>query len=164
MLILDNEQITQKIKRLAIQILEQNYDEKEIIILGLNNTGYRFGELLYHEISSRFDKKISIKRIRLNPAKPCTDPITIDDEIPKFKNKTLIITDDVANTGRTIFYAFKPLMDVLPKKLEVAVLVNRKHKSFPVKVDYWGMELATTVKEHIHVDISKDGQFKVELE
>ena len=64
-----------------------------------------------------------------------------------------IIVDDVANTGRTIFYAFKPLLEVLPKKVEVAVLINREHKSFPIKVDYQGLSLATTVQENIEVNI-----------
>ncbi|MEL6989936.1 MAG: phosphoribosyltransferase family protein, partial [Bacteroidota bacterium] len=61
--------------------------------------------------------------------------------------------DDVANTGRTIFYAFKPLFEILPKKIEVAVLVDRKHKSFPIKVDYVGLSLATTIQENIDVQI-----------
>lgn len=164
MIVLNNDQIVQKIKRLAIEILEHNYDEKEIVLLGMNNTGYRFAELLESELKKRYDKKLSLKRIRLNPAKPCTDPISIEDGTKELKNKVLIIVDDVANTGRTLFYAFKPIMDFLPKKVEVAVLVNRKHKNFPVKVDYLGLELATTVKEHIHVDIAVDGKFAVTLQ
>ena len=66
----------------------------------------------------------------------------------------VVIVDDVANTGRTIFYACKPLLETLPKKIEVAVLVDRKHKSFPVKVDYVGLSLATTLKEDIDVQLS----------
>jgi pyrimidine operon attenuation protein/uracil phosphoribosyltransferase len=73
--------------------------------------------------------------------------------IKEVKNKVIILIDDVANTGRTIFYATKPLMEVMPKKIEVAVLVDRKHKSFPIRVDYVGLSLATTVKEHIDVQI-----------
>ena len=63
--------------------------------------------------------------------------------------------DDVANTGRTIFYAIKPLLDILPKKVEVAVLVDRTHKAFPIRVDYYGISLATTLKETINVEIRK---------
>ena len=109
-------------------------------------------------------KKLSLKRISINPAKPNIDPITIEDGVDQLKNKAVILVDDVANTGRTLFYAFKPILDVLPKSVEVAVLVNRKHKNFPVKVDYHGLELATTVKEQIIVDISKKGEYSVVLE
>ncbi|MFZ1579958.1 MAG: phosphoribosyltransferase family protein, partial [Saprospiraceae bacterium] len=73
------------------------------------------------------------------------------------------IVDDVANTGRTIFYAFKVFMDVLPKKIEIAVLVDRKHKRFPTKVDYVGLSLATTVQEHIKADLSQFDNLTVNL-
>ena len=81
----------------------------------------------------------------------------------KLANRSIIIVDDVANTGRTIFYAFKPILDILPKKVEVAVLVDREHKSFPIKVDYLGLSLATTLKEDIDVDISNPADFAVYL-
>ena len=163
MLVLNNEQIIQKIKRLAIQILEFNYDENEIYLLGMNNTGYSFAEILKDELLTIYKKNLVLKRISINPAKPLTDPISIEDGVNQLKNKVVVVIDDVANTGRTLFYAFRPIMDVLPKKVEVAVLVNRKHKNFPVKVDYVGLELATTVKENINVDISKKGEFSVSL-
>jgi pyrimidine operon attenuation protein/uracil phosphoribosyltransferase len=63
--------------------------------------------------------------------------------------------DDVANTGKTFFYAFKPLLEFTPKKVRVAVLVDRKHKAFPVSVDYVGLSLATTMHEHINVIIEE---------
>ena len=79
---------------------------------------------------------------------------TIEEAIADIKaGKVIIIVDDVANTGRTIFYAMKPLFNILPKEVEVAVLVDRKHKSFPILVDYVGLSLATTMKESIDVQI-----------
>jgi pyrimidine operon attenuation protein/uracil phosphoribosyltransferase len=80
------------------------------------------------------------------------------------EDKAIIVVDDVANTGRTIFYAFKVYMDVIPKKLEVAVLVDRKHKLFPIKVDYVGLSLATTVQEHIKADLQNAGNMTVSME
>ncbi|MBX2817947.1 MAG: phosphoribosyltransferase, partial [Saprospiraceae bacterium] len=74
-------------------------------------------------------------------------------ELKELKRKSIVVVDDVANTGRTIFFAIKPLLNVLPKKIEVAVLVDRKHKSFPIKVDYVGLSLATTLREDIDVQI-----------
>ena len=63
-----------------------------------------------------------------------------------------------------VFFAFKPFLEVVPKKIEVAVLVDRKHKSFPVKVDYVGLSLATTMKDDIQVKLTPFSQASVSLE
>ncbi len=153
MTILDKKQIEQKIRRLAIQIVENNFAEKEIILAGINNNGMRFAELIKRQLELITDKSITLTQLRLDPANPTADEIAIGTEDAQLKRKVVIIVDDVANTGRTIFYAFKPLMEVLPKRIETAVLVDRKHKSFPVKIDYVGMSLATTVQENIEVNL-----------
>ncbi len=153
MKLLDEQQIQKKIERLAIQILENNFGEKLIILAGINNNGMRFAEMLLENLENRTKTKFELTQLRLNPAHPVENEVSIDYPLKKLKNKVIIIVDDVANTGRTLFYAFKPLMDILPKKVEVAVLVNREHKSFPIKVDYVGMSLATTMQEHIEVKI-----------
>ncbi|MBL7781855.1 MAG: phosphoribosyltransferase, partial [Saprospiraceae bacterium] len=79
------------------------------------------------------------------------------------RNKSIILVDDVANTGRTIFYAVQPLLAVVPRKVEVAVLVDRKHKSFPIKADYVGLSLATTLLENIDVRIREVERMEVNL-
>lgn len=81
--------------------------------------------------------------------------------VEDLKDKALIIVDDVANTGRTIFYAFKPILDVLPKKVEVAVLADRTHKSFPIRVDYVGLSLATTLCRisKLRSEMFRNGQY-----
>ena len=153
MKLLDQRQIKQKIERLAIEILEHNLDETEIILAGINNNGLGFAKLLLKRLQKLTDITLTLTQIRLSPANPIEREVTIGLKSEELNNKVIIIVDDVANTGRTIFYATKPLMEVLPKKVEVAVLVDRKHKSFPVKVDYLGLSLATTLKENIDVNI-----------
>lgn len=153
MQILDRAQIQQKIKRLAIEILENNFEEKSLILAGINYNGIVFAELLRTELEKITSIKISLIRIKLNPANPLAHPIELDTPVDTLKNKAIIVTDDVANTGRTIFYACKPLLEILPKKLEVAVLVDRKHKTFPIYPKYVGMSLATTLKEDIDLKI-----------
>ncbi len=153
MKILDTHKISQKINRLAIEILENNYSESKIILAGINNNGTRFADLLETAIAKKSKIKIIRANIALSPADPLSTPITINLSPSEIKNNVVIIVDDVANTGRTIFYAFEPLMRVMPKKLEVAVLVDRKHKSFPIKVDYVGLSLATTLNENIQVNL-----------
>lgn len=164
MRVLDEKQIKDKIKRLSFQIAEENYSKEEILLLGINNNGYQFGKLIQKQLKKITDSTISIAHIKLNPADPLSEDIIIDKELTNLTFKALIIVDDVANTGRTIFYAFKPLLALLPHKLQVAVLVDRKHKSFPIEVDYVGLSLATTMKENIVVKLTGDDGMEVHLQ
>ena len=163
MKILNERQITQKIKRLAIEILEHNFGEPELILAGINNNGMVFSELLLQELTKISDMPITVTRIRLNPANPLKSDIILEMPPEQVHNKVLIIVDDVANTGRTIFYAIKPILEVLPKKVEVAVLVDRSHKSFPIRVDYYGLSLSTTLKNNIDVQIREVAESAVFL-
>jgi len=156
MKVLNQKQIQQKISRLAIEMLEQNYQQKELVLAGINKAGTHFAGMLQAEIERVSEVKIHNTTIHLNPAKPVINEIKIDFPQKELRNKVIIIVDDVANTGRTLFYAFQPLLEILPKKVQVAVLVDRKHKSFPVAVDYVGLSLATTLRENIRVDLLDD--------
>jgi len=165
MKILDDRQIRQKIKRLAIEILERHFGEPELILAGLNNNGVEFAQLLLAELKAILPENMNVvlTRIRLNPANPLDYAPTIELDGSQLQNKPIIIVDDVANTGRTIFYAFQPLLGLLPKQVEVAVLVDRKHKSFPIKADYVGLSLYTTMKDDIDVQIRGGGAMAVYL-
>ncbi|MCB0522288.1 MAG: phosphoribosyltransferase [Lewinellaceae bacterium] len=163
MKILSDRQIRQKIRRLAIEIAEHNFDEAEIILAGINNAGTAFASLLQEQLREFSNLEITLTRIILNPADPLGSGIKLEMPLEGVKGKVIIVVDDVANTGRTIFYACKPLMETLPKKIEVAVLVDRTHKSFPIQVDYVGLSLATTLLEHIDVQMSKVEEFGVFL-
>lgn len=153
MKILNQQQIQQKIKRLAIEILENNFEESEIILAGINNTGLGFARMVLEELRKITSIKLTLTRIRLNPAAPLSQEVQVEMPLEQLSGKAIIVIDDVANTGRTIFYAIKPILNILPKKVEVAVLVNRTHKSFPIMVDYVGLSLATTLMEDIDVQI-----------
>lgn len=163
MQILDDYQIRHKITRIAYEILENNLDDDEVFLAGINTNGERLARLILKELTHFSDKKFTLASIKLNPAAPLDAPIVSSLDIQLYKDKPIVVIDDVANTGRTTFYAFKALMDVVPKKLEVAVLVDRKHKSFPVKVDYVGLTLATTIQEHIKANLMEGSNMSVEL-
>ncbi|GJM32675.1 MAG: bifunctional pyr operon transcriptional regulator/uracil phosphoribosyltransferase PyrR [Saprospiraceae bacterium] len=163
MQILNHRQILQKIKRLSIEILEHNYEEPEIILAGINNNGVGFAGMLLDQLKQITDIPIKLTRIKLNPANPISEAVHIEMPAKELTGKAVIVIDDVANTGRTLFYACKPIMDVLPKKVEVAVLIDRTHKSFPIKVDYMGLSLATTLKENIDVKIRDTDEYAVFL-
>lgn len=162
MKILDEKQVRHRITRLAMEILENNLAEDSLILAGINNKGLEFAHMLLAALRQFSDKPIALTNVRLNPADPNNHPVEIDLPAEQLKDGTIIITDDVANTGRTIFYAFKPLLATLPKRVEVAVLVDRQHKLFPIRADYVGLSLATTLMEHIEVQL-KEGEMAVYL-
>lgn len=164
MRVLDQNQIKQKTKRIAIEILEQNYGFDEIILAGVNNNGYGFAKMISRYLRPLAEEtKVSLARIQLNPAQPLDSAVEINKSADELRDKLIIIVDDVANSGRTLFYACKPFMEILPAKLQVAVLVNRKHKTFPISVDFKGLELATTLQENIRVNILDVEELEVHL-
>lgn len=156
MVILDRKKIQQKVERIAIEILEQNYQEKSIILAGVNKNGSIFAEMLEKELKKNSKIDIIITHISISPSKPLKNNINIEIDVKDVVGKVIILIDDVANTGRTMFYACKPLLAILPKKIQTAVLVDRKHKSFPISSDYVGLSLATTLKENIRVSFEKE--------
>jgi pyrimidine operon attenuation protein/uracil phosphoribosyltransferase len=160
--VLQDHQIKQKIKRLSYEILENNLEEQAVILAGINNNGYQFASLLLESLSQISDKKFKLARITLSPADPLGHEISINLSKEELQDQCVILVDDVANTGRTIFYAFRVLMNILVKKVQVAVLVDRKHKLFPISVDYLGLSLATTFQENIKASLT-GSTFSVDL-
>lgn len=163
MKILDHKQIEQKVRRLAIEILEHNIEEEALILAGINHRGMAFARMLAEHIQGISKIPVHLTNIRLNPFAPLENPVEIDLAVEELRNQVVIIVDDVASSGRTLLYACKPILETLPKKLEIAVLVDRTHKSFPVQADYIGLSLATTLKESILVEIG-DGEMAAYLE
>ncbi|MCZ2102442.1 MAG: phosphoribosyltransferase [Chitinophagales bacterium] len=163
MLILNHDQIKHKISRISYEILERHDDDNTIHLVGINNNGYRFASLLYNQLKTISAKDFQLSGITLNPAQPLMTPIDTELEAHSFDGKSVILVDDVANTGRTLFYAFIPFLKTLPARVEVAVLVDRKHKLFPVNVDYVGLSLATTVQDNISAKLTDSEAFLVEI-
>ncbi|MBP7184707.1 MAG: phosphoribosyltransferase [Saprospiraceae bacterium] len=152
MKILNHHEIIDRITRIAVEIEERNLNEEKVFIAGINNNGWTLANLIFQELKQR-DSNVQYElfKIKINPAAPLDDKLHFDIDTEKLKDQNLIIIDDVANTGRTLFYAFGPLMNVLLKRVDIAVLVDRKHKTFPIQVDYMGISLATTLLENIRV-------------
>jgi pyrimidine operon attenuation protein / uracil phosphoribosyltransferase len=155
-LILKKKQVLQIVKRIAYEIYEHNYLEKELFIAGVYDRGYLFGKLLLAELEKFPGLKVRLIRIELNKVAKTQPEVALDVDIAELKNKTIIVTDDVLNTGRALMFGLRPFLSVPVKKLQIAVIVDRNHKIFPVAPDYIGYSLATTLKEHIDVDFSEE--------
>lgn len=148
---------------MAYQIVEDNYDEKELVIIGIKESGYEYARLLKKEIESISEIGVQFLSLSLNKALPLAHPIIIDNEKLSLNNKVILLVDDVANTGKTLYYALKPIMNYAPKKVQVAVLVDRQHKLFPISTDFVGLSLSTTMQEHIRVELDKTGKAEAYL-
>lgn len=153
-LILDNETIAQKTTRIAYQIVEDNYEERELVMIGIRPNGYAFAETLKREIEKIEGMKVQLHDLKLNKDNPLKDDIALAMGKESLNGKTVIVVDDVANTGKTLYYALKPIMEFAPRKVQAAVLVDRQHKLFPVAPDFVGLSLSTTMKEHIRVEMA----------
>ena len=152
--ILSSEDIQQKTRRIAYQIVEDNYGETELTMIGIKPNGYEYAEQLKKEIEAIDGIKITLVELSLNKTKPLESEISLTLGKHTLNNKTVIVVDDVANTGKTLYYAFKPVMEFAPKKVQAAVLVDRQHKLFPVTPDFVGLSLSTTLKEQILVEFT----------
>ncbi|TXD49224.1 phosphoribosyltransferase family protein [Polaribacter sp. IC073] len=153
-IILDNIQINQKIKRIAYQIYESNSSEKEVVIAGIVGNGFTFSKkiaLVLEEISTI---KVRLCEVVINKKKPLL-PITTSISVDEYKNKPLILVDDVLNSGTTLIYGIKHFLEVPLKRFKTAVLVNRNHKKYPVKADFKGISLSTSIKEHVQVEFNE---------
>ncbi len=150
--ILDSKQAEMKLNRIAYEIVENNSDEKEIVLAGILDRGYDIAKMIKKNIESISQLKVSLISIEIDKMNPINGRIV---ETFSPKDKTIIIVDDVANSGCTSLYATKLFLETLPKKIQIAVLVDRKHKRFPISSDYIGFLLSTTLQEHISVEVVK---------
>ncbi len=150
-LILNEKQITQKIRRIAFQIYENNFSEKEIWIAGIFEQGYFFAQLLSKEIEKISTIKVNLISIELDKSNPADSPIKLDTKKTIGQQQCVVLADDVLNTGKTLMYCLNEILSFDVKKIETAVLVNRKHSLFPISATYTGYELSTTINNHVSV-------------
>jgi len=157
LLILNKQQIQQKIDRIAYQILEDNFDEKEILLAGMLPRGNHLAERLKKILDEIAPFKSTLLTIDLD-RKGSTLNAKIDFDIQDCNNKVVILVDDVMNSGKSLAYGFGVFLDAPLKKLRTVVLVDRNHKSYPVTTDYAGIALSTIIKQHIDVVLNKEGE------
>lgn len=160
-LILDTRQVKQKIKRMAYEIFEHNFKEKGIVMAGIEGQGYILAKLLAKEVENISPLEIRLVKISLDKVAPQQSEIKLDCDLKELKKKCIILVDDVLNTGRTFAYGMKPFLTIEVKKIETAVLVNRSHTLFPIYPQYTGYELATTLKDHVEVNLGDETVYLV---
>ena len=151
--ILSKEVAEKKMRRMAFEILENNIDEKEIVLAGIRESGSVVARVIQNMLREISSLKTELITITLDKKLP-TD-VSLSKTFD-FNNKVIVLIDDVSNSGKTLLYALKPFIAFHPKKIQTLVLVERTHTSFPVRPDYVGLSLATTIQEHIFVEVKDD--------
>lgn len=148
--ILNNQEIEHKIKRIAYQIYETFVDEQEIVIAGIASNGFVFAKKLAVAVENISTIKVLLCEVNVNKQNP-NSPITTSLTKEQYRDKGLILVDDVLNSGTTLVYGVKHFLEVPLKKFKTAVLVDRNHKKYPVKADFKGISLSTSLLEHVQV-------------
>lgn len=135
---------------MALEICERNYNETELLIIGVKGSGMVVAEKIGAFLKETFKGNVQLLSLSIDKKHP--GEVTIEPAAD-FANRVVVLIDDVANSGRTMLYALKPLLNVYPKKIQTLALVARTHKSFPVDVDYTGLSVSTSLDEHIYVEV-----------
>lgn len=157
-IILDQKQIDHKIKRIAYQIYENNFSEKEIVIAGIFENGFIFAKKIKSVIEKISPIKVIMCKVVIDKKNPI-EPITTSLESKIYKNKSLVLVDDVLHSGTTLIYGIKHFLQVPLKQFNTAVLVDRNHKKYPVKADFKGISLSTSINENVSVIFEKGNYF-----
>ena len=148
--ILSKEVVEKKLRRMAFEILENNIDEKEIILAGIRESGSVVAKVIQKMLVEISAIKTELITITLDKNEPTNVSLSKTFD---FNGKVIVVIDDVSNSGKTLLYALKPFLISHPKKIQTLVLVERTHTSFPVRPDYVGLSIATTLQEHIFVEV-----------
>ncbi len=162
-LILNARQIQQKIDRISYQIYENNFEEKEIIIAGIASRGFILANRLAEKLREITKIKITLAEITVNKDNPLEEEIKLSIQPREFSGKVVILVDDVLNSGKTLIYGLAPFLALPVKRITTVVLVDRNHNRYPIKADFVGISLATTLQEHISVELTKKGKEAVYL-
>ena len=159
-IILDTKQINNKIKRIAYQIYEANISEEEIVIAGIETNGFLLAKKLKRMVEKISPLKVILCRVFVDKKKPIS-PVKTSLKIEEYQNKSLVLVDDVLHSGTTLIYGVKHFLEVPLKRFKTAVLVNRNHKKYPVKADFKGISLSTSINENIVVVFKKNSIYAV---
>lgn len=152
--ILDHKAIQHKILRIAYQIYESNVNEEEVILAGIADNGYKFAERLEVALTEIAPFKITLCKVSMNKKDPLgTVTTSLSEE--QYAHKSIVLIDDVLNSGTTLIYGVQHFLNVPLKRFKTAVLVNRNHKKYPVKADFKGISLSTSLNESVKVTFRK---------
>ena len=156
-LIMNSKRINDCAHRISYQIVESSMNKKEIVLIGIKNNGFIFAKKIHEFLKKITDQKIQLLSFEINKKNP-HESNTLKNQFNNINNSSVILIDDVLNTGKTLMYSIKFLLNYKINQLKTAVLIDRNHKDFPVKADFKGLSLSTTMNEHVEVVLKKNNE------
>jgi len=156
--ILNINQVNQKINRLAWQVYENNFQQKEIVLIGIDKKGLFLAEKISECLNEISKIKTIVAELSIDKSLDVNSSMSLNISDDIFTDKAVIIVDDVLNSGKTLMYASKLFLNTTLKKLSILVLIDRNHNLFPIKADFIGLSLSTSLKEYITVDLFGDNK------
>jgi pyrimidine operon attenuation protein/uracil phosphoribosyltransferase len=154
--ILNKKDIDQKITRLAHQIIENTFEIEQLFIGGIKGNGEILAKEITKIIQGNSNQKITSFNISLNKNEPWSEPIELSIPQNTLKHGYILLVDDVLNSGKTMQYALIKLLEQATTAIKTVALVDRQHRRYPIKADFVGLSLSTTLKERVTIDLSND--------
>lgn len=156
-IVLQSKQIQQKIQRIAFEILEHHHAEQAFVFIGIKGNGSELAKRLSEQVKNIVNCDILIGEVTVFKAAPQTQEVHLSVSAEQLKNKIVILIDDVLNSGATMQYALVKILGQPVKSIKTVALVDRKHRRFPIRCDYVGLTLSTTLQDRIEVEM-KSGE------
>ncbi len=152
-IILDHDRVQRKIRRIGHQLLEEYHEEKGIVLVGVAPRGAQLAQRLAEELDRQTAPKVTMLVLQLDKDEPLSKPVQLSADLTTLHDQVVILVDDVLMSGRTLMYAAGHLIQAAPRRLSTVVLVDRMHRTFPIRADIVGLTLSTTLQEHISVEL-----------
>ena len=151
--ILDEISIDRKIKRLSYDIFERNFNNNKLLLVGVKKNGFVLAKLIKKELSKICKIKINVTQVLVDKHKPFNECVIYNNSLENHRNTPIIVIDDVCSSGKTMIYVVSSLISNYSNKISTLVLVDRKHHNYPIKTDYVGIEVSTTLRQFIEVEL-----------
>ncbi|MBL7984499.1 MAG: phosphoribosyltransferase [Flavobacteriales bacterium] len=154
-LVLDHGHVQRKLERIAIQLCEETWKEKELVLVGVAPRGYELAKRLKDLMAEVSTARIALVELTLDKDDPLRSPVGLGTTPEKLKGRTVVLVDDVLMSGRTLMHAAAHLVQLDLSKLITVVLVDRRHRAYPIRADIVGLTLSTTLQAHITVEFGR---------
>jgi len=162
-LILNTHDVLRKIRRIAFEMKERYYTQKNLTIISVAGQGTKVAQAIIEELKNTWNVEITSLTATVNKRNPERQNLNIQGDVTKVSGSSCIVIDDVINSGRTLMYVCSKIMELQPQEMSTAVIIDRFHRTYPIKADFVGLTLSTNLKENVSLK-NENGSFSVWLE
>ncbi|MFZ6006690.1 MAG: bifunctional pyr operon transcriptional regulator/uracil phosphoribosyltransferase PyrR [Nitrospirota bacterium] len=162
--LLNKKDMERIISRIAHEIIEKNKGTENLCIVGIQRGGVHLAKRLANRIKDIENVDITVGSLDISLYRDDIgirkeQPVVRKTEIPcDITDKKIVLVDDVLFTGRSIRAAMDALMDFgRPAQIQLAVLIDRGHRELPIRADYVGKNIPTSMSESIEVRLEEEG-------